>query len=93
MTGFEDIEDVTPPSQEQIDEATAELKRRCESANIPLEITPSDDEEDDFTIHVSMKNGRDTRKIYLWNFRQLTSLLGVPFEEYRYINRYNAICS
>ena len=77
--------------QELIDAAKAELYLRCSKARIDVK-------EDDFfgtgsEFAIFFECGREKRKFETWDYGELRSLLDVPFEKYRFLVDYNAICS
>lgn len=82
------------PTEESIAEIStlrAELEECCKASNIPFQEHEDFDESSYITIE--LPSGRQKRTVYVFDLDDLKRLLSVPFERYRFLGNYVAICS
>lgn len=82
--------DVDPKEYER---AKSELKNRCEKANLILR-----EEEEPFKdgikyLVLELPSGRDKRSYAIWDYANLEQILSIQFENFVFLNPYEAICS
>ncbi|MBN9082989.1 MAG: hypothetical protein J0I16_15900 [Rhizobiales bacterium] len=91
---MEILEDESPiPSTEEesaLADKLATLKERCGKANIEFAVHSNEDGTLYATIF--MPAGRAKRKLNVFRENRATSLLSIPFEKYRFLSGYEAIC-
>ncbi|MGY4499186.1 hypothetical protein ACVWYH_003117 [Bradyrhizobium sp. GM24.11] len=93
---FEDEEDgadgLTSVTSPGLVSAKSTLLLRCKAAGLEAEdkFLPGEEVQ---VIRVSMKCGRETRRIALFSQAAIESLLSVPFEKYTFLSGLDAICS
>lgn len=73
-------------------EASDKLIRRCKDAKIEYEEQHEDEEYEAF-LAVSLQAGRKKRDIYFYEEEDIDEFLGIDFENYSFLDRYDAIYS
>ncbi len=69
-----------------------QLSERCSAADIALiEDTRTPNEEP--TLRLGIKCGRNTRWLILWSDESIREVLSIPFEKYTFLSDLEAICS
>ncbi len=69
-----------------------ELEERCKKANIEVQEEEGMD-DDETCLRLAFQAGKDKRFVYLWDDDDIKELLGVSFENYKFISGYRAIYS
>ncbi|HEY0072779.1 MAG TPA: hypothetical protein VGB77_01665 [Abditibacteriaceae bacterium] len=82
-----DAEDVR-----QLSSLWNEVETRCHAAGIKVDKrVGQEDMRDALILH--FQEGRNTRTVNLWGLKDTRLLLAFPFENYRFVSGYEAICS
>lgn len=78
----------SPGARDSLDEILA----RCEAANLNCELHRDDEDDDESFAIVELKAGRKSRRILIED-GEAKVLLGLPFEQYTILGRYDAFAS
>jgi hypothetical protein len=73
-------------------ESSNKLLKRCKDVNIECE-EQEEDEEYNALLTVSLQAGRKKRDIYFEDEEDIDEFLGIDFENYSFLDRYDAIYS
>jgi hypothetical protein len=79
------------PVPPDINELFARIQERCEAAEIECALQAGP--EDEPFVRLALAAGRGKRRVVIRNAEDAAALLAVPFERYRFLERYEAIYS
>jgi hypothetical protein len=74
-----------------LEELFDRIAERCDSGKIGFAVETNEDRNR--FARLEFPSGRDTRKLLIRDVQEADALLGVPFERYRFLSGYDAICS